>query len=423
MLLFFCTFTRFKIDSNIMHISPKEIKIESFNYDLPDSRIAKYPLKERDHSKLLYWKNGQIEAKHFYNLPELLPKDSVLIYNNTKVIKARLEFHKSTGARIEIFCLEPVQPSDYSLIFQTQETCVWKCLIGNNKKWKQGPVSQNVTLKNKTFTFSAERLHVIDGMTHEVRFTWNNPEVSFIDLLQHFGELPIPPYLNRKTEESDLTTYQTVYSKIDGSVAAPTAGLHFTEKVLDDLKIKGVMEKEVTLHVGAGTFAPVKALELRDHPMHREIISVKKDTIQTLMDHLGHIVAVGTTSVRTLESLYYLGCRIHENPEDPELLVSQWEPYDTHYTLTTKEAIQQIVDFLDQRGETVLHASTRIIIVPSFQFRIVERMITNFHQPKSTLLLLISAFVGLEHWHDIYDFALSNEFRFLSYGDSSLLCH
>lgn len=404
-----------------MNKSPKEIQIEEFNYPLPDERIAKYPLKNRDESKLLLWKNNQVNHAHFHNLPEYLPEDSLLVYNNTKVIQARLHFQKVTGARIEIFCLEPVTPADYEQNFQSTHTCIWKCLVGHSKKWKTGKLTLSVTINDTTFDFSAERLSSDKGMTHQIEFTWNNEDVTFIQLLEHFGELPIPPYLNRQTEESDLTTYQTVYSKIDGSVAAPTAGLHFTQNVLQELAQKGVREDEVTLHVGAGTFAPVKAIEIGDHPMHREMISVQRSTLVDIQQSLGKIVAVGTTSVRTLESLYYLGCHINANDTEPDLLVDQWEPYENNYTLTTEESLQCIIDYLDQHQLNTIDAATQIMIVPSFEFRVVTRIITNFHQPKSTLLLLISAFVGLENWTTIYQYALDNEFRFLSYGDSSLL--
>lgn len=401
--------------------TPKHIHIADYDYPLTDDRIAKYPLEERDHSKLLLWDNNQIAEAHFYDLPDHLEHDDLLIYNNTRVIQARLHFQKETGAQIEIFCLEPRQPADYLRAFEADEACVWKCLVGNLKKWKEGELTQELLIDGKFVTLQAERISADEGMTHDIRFHWDNDEVTFADILAHFGELPIPPYLNRATEESDKTTYQTVYSKIDGSVAAPTAGLHFTKDVLRQLALKGVREDEVTLHVGAGTFQPVKSEEIGDHPMHREIISVNKSTIEDLLQHRGNTVAVGTTSVRTLESLYYLGCRIHRNPNAPELTVSQWEPYENDYTLTTNEALQEIVNYLTVKHLPALDAATQIMIVPGFQFRIIDKMITNFHQPKSTLLLLVSAFVGDDAWRKIYRYALDHEFRFLSYGDSSLL--
>ncbi len=400
----------------------KEIRIEDFDYALPDERIAKYPLEERDSSNLLYWRNGTIEKMHFYDLPDLLSREHLLIYNNTKVIQARLHFQKETGATIEIFCLEPHSPADYNLVFQENKSCVWKCLVGNSKKWKEGALKQTLSIRNILFELRAVRIESAnEGMSHLVRFEWDNEDILFSDILSHFGELPIPPYLNRATEEKDKETYQTVYSKIDGSVAAPTAGLHFTKDVLRRLALNGVREDEVTLHVGAGTFQPVKSEEIGDHPMHREIISVSKRVIENLIASEGHIVAVGTTSVRTLESLYYLGCRIARNPENPDLMVEQWEPYENDYTLTTAEALQTIVDYLNRNHLAAINAATRIMIVPSFQFRVVNKIITNFHQPKSTLLLLISAFVGIDRWRAIYEFAMANDFRFLSYGDSSLL--
>ena len=403
-------------------MNTKEIRIEDFDYALPDERIAKYPLTERDHSNLLHWQNGEIEQLHFYDLPDTLTRNDLLVYNNTKVIQARLHFQKETGATIEIFCLEPHAPADYNLVFQENKSCVWKCLVGNSKKWKEGALKQTMYIKDILFQLEATRIESENaGMSHLVRFEWDNEEILFSDILAHFGELPIPPYLNRATEEKDKETYQTVYSKIDGSVAAPTAGLHFTMDVLRRLALNGIREDEITLHVGAGTFQPVKSEEIGGHPMHREIISINKSTIEDLIASAGHIVAVGTTSVRTLESLYYLGCRIALNPENPDLMVEQWEPYENNYTLTTKEALQNIIDYLNHNHLSALNAATRIMIVPSFQFRIVNKIITNFHQPKSTLLLLISAFVGINNWRKIYDFAMENGFRFLSYGDSSLL--
>ncbi len=399
----------------------KHIRIADYNYPLPDERIAKYPLAERDQSKLLVWRENAVSEAHFCDLPDFLQAGDWLIYNNTKVIQARLHFQKETGAQIEIFCLEPRTPSDYQLVFQETETCVWKCLVGNLKKWKEGALSQTLYIDGEFVNLQAERLSTDEGMTHDIRFTWDNNTITFAQLLEHFGELPIPPYLNRPTEENDKQTYQTVYSKIDGSVAAPTAGLHFTKDVLRRLTLKGISENEVTLHVGAGTFQPVKSDEIGEHAMHREIISVNKSVIVGLLENLDKIVAVGTTSVRTLESLYYLGCHIAQNPDAPNLTVAQWEPYENDYNLTTEDALQEIVNYLTQKHLPAIEAATHIMIVPGFRFRIVRKMITNFHQPKSTLLLLIAAFVGDENWHTIYDYALANDFRFLSYGDSSLL--
>lgn len=409
------------------------ILIEQYNYPLPDDRIAKYPLSKRDQSKLLIYKDGEITERHFYQIADQLPVNSLLIYNNTRVIQARLVFHKQNstssstdacaspvGARIEIFCLEPLVPQDYQLNLSSQTGCVWKCMIGNLKKWKQGPLF--LTIGNTTL--SAERL-ASTGNTHEVKFTWNNTSISFAEILDAMGELPIPPYLNRKTEETDKTTYQTIYSHIKGSVAAPTAGLHFTQDVLNDLKQKGIHTGEVTLHVGAGTFWPVKTADANQHTMHREIIAVERKTIEQVMNSIGHIVAVGTTSMRTLESLYFIGHQLSKHEYDTaidHIHVDQFEPYEHHYTLAPQDAMQAILDYLDQTQQHTLHAETQIMIRPGYTFHIVNQLITNFHQPKSTLLLLVSAFVGGD-WQRIYNYALSHDFRFLSYGDSSLLFH
>ena len=469
----------------------EEILIEEYNYPLPDERIAKYPLAQRDQSKLLIYRNGKVSEDRFHHIGEYLPADSLLIYNNTRVIQARLEFHKtppndntqlphnatpSQGARIEIFCLEPIAPHDYQLSLGSTEGCTWKCMIGNAKKWKTGALSQLVQLPSgEQVTLFAEKGSQT-GNTFAIHFSWQtntqspipNPPspttnnqspiannqspitnsqspiannlLTFAEILDAVGELPIPPYLNRKTEESDKTTYQTVYSRIKGSVAAPTAGLHFTDEVLGGLRQRGIQTAEVTLHVGAGTFQPVKVADANQHTMHTEIIAVPKTTIQTIINNLGHIVAVGTTSMRTLESLYFLGEQLlHHSTQQPHnatqlphnatllphnatppLTVTQFAPYEQPHTLTTHEALQAIVDYLEQTQQDTLHAETQIMIKPGYTFHVVNQLITNFHQPKSTLLLLVSAFVGGD-WHTIYDYALSHDFRFLSYGDSSIL--
>lgn len=388
-----------------------------YGYDLPDSRIAKYPLSERDSSKLLFYHKGAIATQTFKDLPSLLPKHSCLVFNNTKVIQARLQFFKQTGSRIEIFCLEPLVPSAYDLVFQQTSTCTWKCMVGNLKKWKADALVKQVEIKGAPLCLQAERLQT-NGNTSSIRFTWDREDCTFAEVLDAFGELPIPPYLNRDTEESDKTTYQTVYSKIKGSVAAPTAGLHFTEAVLNDIEKSGSKRCEVTLHVGAGTFQPVKSEQIGGHTMHTEVIEVKRDSIALLQQQLGSIVAVGTTSVRTIESLYYLGCRVALG--NTEMVVEQWEPYQDAATLSAYDALQALLDYLDAQGASTLHASTRIIIVPGYTFKLVKTLITNFHQPHSTLLLLLAAFVG-EDWRRIYQYALANDYRFLSYGDSSLL--
>lgn len=389
----------------------------NYGYDLPDSRIAKYPLSERDSSKLLFYHKGAIATQIFKELPSLLPKHSCLVFNNTKVIQARLQFFKQTGSRIEIFCLEPLVPSAYDLVFQQTSTCTWKCMVGNLKKWKADALVKQVEIKGAPLCLQAERLQT-NGNTSSIRFTWDREDCTFAEVLDAFGELPIPPYLNRDTEESDKTTYQTVYSKIKGSVAAPTAGLHFTEAVLNDIEKSGSKRCEVTLHVGAGTFQPVKSEQIGGHTMHTEVIEVKRDSIALLQQQLGRIVAVGTTSVRTIESLYYLGCRVASG--NTEMVVEQWEPYGGTATLSAYDALQALLDYLDAQGASTLHASTRIIIVPGYTFKLVKALITNFHQPHSTLLLLLAAFVG-DDWRRIYQYALANDYRFLSYGDSSLL--
>ncbi len=399
----------------------KSIKIRDYNYPLPDERIAKFPLPVRDQSKLLVYRHGDISEDHFYNLPSYLPSGALLVFNNTKVIQARILFHKETGAQIEVFCLEPVEPNDYALAFQQTSHCAWLCMIGNLKKWKEGTLHKRMEINGEAVTLSATR-GACHGTSHWIDFTWDNDKFTFADMLEHAGELPIPPYLNRKTEESDKETYQTIYSKIKGSVAAPTAGLHFTERVLKSLKAKGVDMEELTLHVGAGTFKPVKSEEISGHEMHTEYISVHRQTIEKLIAHNGEAIAVGTTSVRTLESLYYIGITLADHPDatEDELHVSQWTPYESDTRLTTVEALEQIRLYLERHGLETLDTSTQIIIAPGYDYHIVKAMITNFHQPQSTLLLLVSAFVKGD-WKNIYHHALEHDFRFLSYGDSSLL--
>ena len=404
-----------------MKEDPRHIHISEYNYPLPDERIAKFPLTVRDQSKLLVYRHGEVTKDVFTSLPDYLPKGSLMVFNNTKVIQARLHFRKETGALIEVFCLEPIQPNDYVLNFQQTEHAAWLCMIGNLKKWKDGALKREMTVKGFTITLTATRGEC-RGTSHWIDFSWNNPEVTFADILEVFGELPIPPYLNRDTEESDKETYQTVYSKIKGSVAAPTAGLHFTPRVLEALQEKGIDLEELTLHVGAGTFKPVKSEEIEGHEMHTEYISVNRATIKKLIDHDGCAVAVGTTSVRTLESLYHIGVTLAENPDatEEELHVRQWQPYEKYDQIPPVVALQKILGYLDRNGLEALHSSTQIIIAPGYQYKIVKAMVTNFHQPQSTLLLLVSAFVK-GNWRTIYDYALSHDFRFLSYGDSSLL--
>ncbi len=478
----------------------KHIQIRDYDYALPDDRIAKFPLPERDASKLLIYDKGKISETQFRSLPSLLPEGSLMVFNNTRVIQARLHFRKKTahlqtpqtpsvsplkgedsgdvtakealplreglggseapGALIEVFLLEPACPVEYQENFASKGSCSWYCLVGNSKKWKEGPLTREFKIQNSKFKLTAERIGT-HGTSQEIRFEWQKTPlppsggelgngqksplkgaegVSFAEILDAIGELPIPPYLNRKTEESDKTTYQTVYSKIKGSVAAPTAGLHFTQRVLQDIDARGIEREEVTLHVGAGTFRPVKSEDIGGHDMHTEHIAVHRRTIERLLAHNGEAIAVGTTSVRTLESLYYLGVLVDpsKSPLKGEtsfadnslplregwggspLHVPQWMPYEYDNRLSTTEALTALLRYMDERGEEVLHAGTQIIIAPGYKYHIVRRMITNFHQPQSTLLLLVSAFIG-DAWHNVYDYALSHDFRFLSYGDSSML--
>ena len=392
-------------------MTTQQIHISDYNYALPDERIAKFPLAERDSSKLLIYNKGVVSEDVFTSLPKYIPSGSLMVFNNTKVIQARLHFRKGgQGALIEVFCLEPALPNDYQLNFSQKNAVQWYCLVGNLKKWKEGALHREIDINGETITLSCERkgLH---GTSHTIEFTWNG-NYTWAEILDAVGELPIPPYLNRETQESDKRTYQTVYSKIKGSVAAPTAGLHFTNRVLSALDAAGIDREELTLHVGAGTFKPVKSEEIGGHDMHTEHIAVRRQTIEKLIAHGGKATAVGTTSVRTLESLYYMGLT-------GELHVPQWIPYETE-DIPTLQALQQLLDYMNRHQLDVLHASTQIIIAPGYRYHIVERMVTNFHQPQSTLLLLVSAFVNGD-WHKIYDYALPHDFSFLSYGDSSLL--
>ena len=387
-----------------------EIHISDYHYDLPEERIAKYPLPERDASKLIVYKDGNVSETIFKNLPELLQESSLMVFNDTRVVPARLRFHRETGAGIEVFCLEPVSPVEYNLSFAATEKCSWKCVIGNSKRWKDD------ILQCDSADLQA-RLLFRDGRTGVVEFSWKGGE-SFSKMLEKCGEVPIPPYLNRATEAIDKDRYQTLYARIKGSVAAPTAGLHFTEAVLQAIRDKHIDIQNVCLHVGAGTFLPVKGDNVSEHPMHREPFAVSIGLLRKLRDGGKPVVAVGTTSVRTLESLYYAGVSCIEKgfPED----IEQWAPYTRDYPYSTQEALGALVGWMEAEGLEELHLGTRIIIVPGFNFRLVDRMVTNFHQPESTLILLISAFVDGD-WRTIYNFALSHGVRFLSYGDSSLL--
>ena len=416
----------------------KHIHISDFNYELSDERIAKFPLQQRDHSKLLIYQHGEVSDDVFLNLPNHLPQGALMVFNNTRVIQARLHFRKETGALIEVFLMEPALPADYEQMFQTTGKCSWLCMVGNLKKWKEGPLMRDFEIKGKALTLSAtmdrnKTMEKSGGTNYWVDFEWDNPEVNFAEILEAVGELPSPPYLNRATQESDKTTYQTVYSKIKGSVAAPTAGLHFTDAVLHDLDQKGVVRDEVTLHVGAGTFKPVKSVEIEDHHMHTEYIVVHRHTFERLLQHDCSVIAVGTTSVRTLESLYYMGVKLAMNPQctEEDLHVNQWEPYDLPHNeeglvlvdgepVSVEQSVRNLLDYLNRDGLEALHSSTQIIIAPGYVYKIVKMLVTNFHQPQSTLLLLVSAFLKGD-WRKVYDYALSHDFRFLSYGDSSLL--
>lgn len=402
----------------------KHIKINDYNYALPDERIAKFPIAQRDHSKLLVYRHGDVSEDVFYNIANYLPAGALMVFNNTKVIQARLHFRKTTGALIEVFLLEPHCPADYEQMFQTTSKCSWICMIGNLKKWKEGSLDRTFEVKGNRLTLSAKRVQDTGG-SYVVEFSWDNADVSFAEILDVAGELPIPPYLNRETQESDKTTYQTVYSKIKGSVAAPTAGLHFTNDVLTKLDSHGIDREELTLHVGAGTFKPVKSEEIEGHEMHTEYICVKRQTLEKLLAHNASAIAVGTTSVRTLESLYYIGVKLEKGLDlsEGELHVNQWEPYDNvdgALAVSPEKAISNIIAYLDHNGLNALHTSTQIIIAPGYEYKIVKMLVTNFHQPQSTLLLLVSAFLHGD-WRKVYDYALSHDFRFLSYGDSSLL--
>jgi len=353
-----------------------------------------------------------------YKAGERLSNNCQLIFNNTRVIHARLFFRKETGSKIEIFCLEPVEPRDYQIAFQKKKQVVWKCLVGNSKKWKSGILSQDIEIENEKITLLAERVSQFENTFH-IKLSWNKP-FTFAEIIENSGILPIPPYLNRETEETDEKTYQTVYAKIDGSVAAPTAGLHFTDSVLNELKLKNISEKEITLHVGAGTFQPVKSETIHEHTMHSEVVVIPKKIIEGFVINHDKIIAVGTTSVRSLESLYWLGLQLENNSfnqKKPEVL--QWEPYENEANINTKKAFQNIVDFLNKTGQETIQFSTQIIILPGYDFKVISGMFTNFHQPQSTLLLLIAAFIGND-WKKVYDYALANNFRFLSYGDSNL---
>ena len=397
----------------------REIRISDYDYTLPEERIAKFPLAHREDSKLLLYKGGVISDDRFSHIGNHLPQGSMLVFNNTKVIRARLIFHKETGARIEVFCLEPYDPADYERAFSVKGEAQWKCIVGNLKKWKEGPLHIDFETDGISCRLSAEKVEATEK-EQIIRFSWN-ADMTFGQLLDALGRIPIPPYLRRESEESDNSRYQTVYSRYEGSVAAPTAGLHFTPEIFEALQREGHPFGEVTLHVGAGTFLPVKTDRVIEHHMHTEHFEIKLSVLRDLILHDGNVTAVGTTSVRTLESLPALGYRIlqHGTP-DAETPVGQWEIYDVPETLKATRLLGALVEWMEAQSMDRIRTATRIMIMPGYRFRIVTSLITNFHQPKSTLLLLVSALIG-DRWREVYRYALDNGFRFLSYGDSSLL--
>ena len=398
----------------------RNININDYNYDLPDEKIAKYPLDERDMSKLLVFDGDKIEEDRFRNISTHLPAGSLLLFNDTKVINARMIFEKETGARIEVFCLDPISPSDYAQAFAQNGRCSWKCLVGNSKKWKDGRLKKSIIVDGKNLDLYITRVREI-GNSFEILFEWDNPDICFSQIIDVAGNIPIPPYLNRNSEDIDKVRYQTVYSHYQGSVAAPTAGLHFTERVMGDLKKCNIQSDAVTLHVGAGTFQPVKTDNAAEHEMHTEHFIVKRTTIGKIVQYLGNITITGTTTVRTVESLFCVGAQIFENKDvdAEEFHVSQWEAYEYKDKYDVREILENLLSWMTAKGLEYIRCATQIMIVPGFRFRITDRLITNFHQPKSTLLLLLSAFIG-DEWRKVYGYALENNFRFLSYGDSCL---
>lgn len=413
----------------------KDIKISDFDYPLPDDKIARHPLAQRDSCKLLVsTARGDVRDLRFDALPSLLPGNALMVCNDTRVINARIKFTKATGSQIEVFLLEPIQPNDYVLTFQARTHCVWSCMVGNLKRWKSGPLTKQLTIGGRTVTLTAMRGEPAGGNAHCIEFSWDDPSVTFASIVDAAGYIPIPPYLKRDSEAVDADDYQTVYARIKGSVAAPTAGLHFTPELFETIRSRGVEVMPVTLHVGAGTFQPVKSEEIGGHPMHTEVFSVDKTLIDALVSALENgrpVVAVGTTSVRTLESLPYIGLHLLESSAN--LTVSQWEAYDARgqrnfSTAETIAALRAISNHLVATGENTLTASTSIMIAPGFRWRIVDMMVTNFHQPQSTLLLLVASFLGdapgmsadTLRWRSLYNHALASGYRFLSYGDACL---
>lgn len=399
----------------------REINIDDYDYDLPEERIAQYPVRKRENSKLLLYNKGIISQDIFSNIPEYLPDDALMVFNNTRVIRARILFRKESGAIIEVFCLEPRDPAEYELSFGSKKPVVWKCITGNLKKWKTGCLITEFLFKGKHYKLSAEKVSSV-GDAWRIRFSWNSEDISFGEVIESVGHIPLPPYVKREDEEEDNIRYQTVYSSIKGSVAAPTAGLHFTNEVLDVIKSKGIRSVEITLHVGAGTFQPVKTNDISEHEMHCEHFFVSKEVIEHILDSQGKIIAVGTTSVRTLETLFWMGVKTILDPSesDNELITDQWEPYRQDVNISFQGSLGALLSMMTKKKISFLHGVTKIIIIPGYSFRVINGMLTNFHQPKSTLLLLVSSWIGTD-WKKIYNFALENRFRFLSFGDSSLL--
>ncbi len=396
----------------------KSLQISDFDYPLPDERIARHPLAERERCKLLCYNGNTITDCHFADLVSLLPGDTMLVYNNTRVINARIKMRKPSGGAVEIFCLEPVEPADYALMFGSTGQCTWRCLVGNSKRWKQGDLTTVAHIGDHDTTVTATRGCAEPGGSWQITFKWDDSNISFAQLIDNIGVIPIPPYLNRETESSDATDYQTVFSRVNGSVAAPTAGLHFTSEMLQAIDARGIERREVTLHVGAGTFMPVKSSDIGGHEMHHELYLVDRSLIAELAAGQRTVTAVGTTSVRTLESLYHVGCILDNNPDADDLTVTQWMPYTTGSSTPVPRALDNILKYLDDRHLSSLVGSTQLMIAPGYEYRIVQGMVTNFHQPQSTLLLLVSAFLGGDHWREVYIHALANGYRFLSYGDA-----
>ena len=399
-----------------------KIPVDNYDYDLPEEKIASFPLPERDKSKLLvYVKDNPIMHDIFHNLPKYIDPEKVVVFNNTRVIQARLIFQKDTGSIIEILCLNPVEPPDYEMAFQKTKSCIWKCIIGNMKKWKTKTIEKEFNYNGNNYELIAEKQEANDNSIN-IRFSWNNSRLNFADVLEINGATPLPPYIKRKAIRSDKERYQTIYSKYNGSVAAPTAGLHITERVMNKLIANRIKLLELTLHIGADTFRPIKEKYVHDHKMHSEQFIISKEAIATLKNNADKIIAVGTTTVRTLESIYWLGIKLKDLKNNiPEIIrLNQWEAYNLPQNIEVQESLEQLYDFMKDKRIDQLFAETQIMIIPGYKFRLTSGMITNFHMPKSTLLLLVAAFVG-NSWRKIYEYALKNDFRFLSYGDCSLL--